>query len=234
MKHILTVSIGIVAIGVLSGSARVAPETRSFVYKSEQDGVGAETVTRNGDMISGDMAVGTKHVHYEGRIAADGTLQRLDMRAWRSAAEAKNPRVITAIVGRDSTKLIEHLGSHVDTLRFPSQPGLLPVINPSMGLIELAVARARSQNSRFAKVPILLIDALYLDSPGKDKVEAGPAPIEITFLGSDTVMLVTTTSKDQMRLIIGSDGRSRGAKSGATAKDHFSIMPASNPVSTRK
>lgn len=99
MKHILPVSIAIVAIGFLSESSHPAPssrsvplravsatrsippETRSFAFESPPDGVGGETITRNGDVISGDMAIGAKHVHYEGRIAADGTIPRLDIRA---------------------------------------------------------------------------------------------------------------------------------------------------------
>lgn len=227
MKHILTVSIAIVA---MSATRSIAPETRSFAYKSGKE-VGGETVTRNGDMISGDMAVGAKHVHYEGRIAADGTIPRLDMRVWRSTAEAKHPRIMSAIVGRDSAMLIEHLGSHVDTLRFASQPGMLPLINPSVGLMEILVARARSQKSRPIKVPILFIDALDLDSPAKDKVGAAPMAIDVTFLAADTVKFGNGTSTDQLRVIIGADGRSRGGESGSTAKDKFSFRATSKPVS---
>jgi hypothetical protein len=186
-------------------------------------------------VISGDMMVGAKHVHYEGRIAADGTIPHLDIRAWRSAAEAKHPRVLSAIVGGDGVQLTEHLGSHVDTLRFAPQRGLLPIINPSMGLLELVVARARSQGSRSAKVPILVIDALDLDSPAAaDRVKADAGAVDVTFLAGDTVMLGTATSKDQMRIIVGADGRIRGAKNGSTAKDKFSMRPTSKPVSPRE
>jgi hypothetical protein len=241
MNRILTMSVAIVAISLLNGNSRPAPrspETRSWVYSSGKE-VGGETVTRNGDLISGDMAIGAKHAHYEGRIAADGTIPRLDIRAWRSAAEAKHPRVMSVIVGLDSATLIEHLGSHVDTLRFASQPGLLPVINPSMGLLELLVARARAQKSRPAKVPILMIDALNLDAPG-DKVGAAGAVIDVTFLAADTVKLGNGPSTDQMRVIIGADGRVRGAANGSTAKkrradgtmveDKFSMRPTSKPM----
>ena len=146
---------------------------------------------------------------------------------------AKHPRAIAAVIGRDSATLIEHLGSHVDTLRFASQLGLLPVINPSMGLGEVLVAEARSRQSRSARVPILLIDALNLDSSGRDRVSTGLDTIDVTFLAADTVRLGNGTSKDQMRIIIGSDGRSRGARSGATAKDNFSIRPTTKPVTSR-
>jgi hypothetical protein len=230
MKHIVAVSIAIVTIGLLSGSSR--SDTRSFAYESPPDGVGGETITRNGDMISGDMWIGTKHAHYEGRIAADGTVPRLDIRAWRSAAEAKHPRTISAIIGRDSASVIEHVGSRVDTLRFATKPGALPVINPSMGLLEVVVAHARSQKSRSVKVPILAIDALDLDShDAVNKVAAGVAPIDLTFLAGDTVVIGTSTSKDQMRMIVGADGRIRGAKNGSTSKDRFSMRPTSKRVS---
>jgi hypothetical protein len=252
MNRILALSVAIVASGFLSSGSRPAPrfrfappsrmsasrvvalETRSFAYRSEKDSVGGgETITRDGDVISGDMFIGAKHAHYEGRIAADGTIPRLEIRAWRSAAEAKHPRLASAVLGRDSATVIEHLGARVDTLRFASQPGLLPVINPSIGLLELVVARARSQNARSAKVPILLIDALGLDSPGKNKVEAATAAVDVTFLAADTVRLGNGISTDQMRFIIGADGRCRGAKNGATAKDHFSMVPTSKPVTPR-
>jgi hypothetical protein len=235
MNRLLAASLAIVGFGFAPNASRItSPETRSFVYSSGRDGHGGETVTRNGDVISGDMFIGAKHVHYEGRIAADGTIPRLEIRAWRSVAEAKHPRVISAIVGRDSAKLIEHLGSHVDTLRFPSQPGMVSVINPSMGLIELVVARARSQKSRSAKIPVLLIDALNLDTPGKAKVGADTATADVTFLAADTVMLGNGKSKDQMRVIIGADGRSRGGANGSTAKDKFSIRPTSKPLPPSK
>jgi hypothetical protein len=190
-------------------------------------------------MISGDMSVGTKHaqnhVHYEGRIAADGTIPHLEIRAWRSAAEAKHPRVISAMVGRDSAKVIEYLGSHVDTLRFASQPGMVPLINPSIGLSEVVVAHARAQKSRSSKVPVLFIDALNLDPHhATDKVDAGPAALDVTFLAADTVRFGNGPSTDQMRLIIGADGRLRGGGSGSTAKDKFSISRVARPVSSRE
>jgi hypothetical protein len=240
MHQVVRLSVAIVAIGFLPGRPRFAtsriapPDTRRFVYSSGKGGRGGETVTRNGDVISGDMFIEPNHAHYEGRIAADGTIPRLDIRAWRSAAEAKNPRVISAIVGRDSVKLIEHLGSHVDTLRFQSQPGVVPVINPSMGLMEVVVARARSQKSPSAKIPILLIDALSLDTPGKAKVLARIDTLDVTFLTADTVRLGNGPSTDQMRVIIGADGRVRGGMNGSTAEDTFSMRATSKPAPSRK
>jgi hypothetical protein len=97
-------------------------------------------------------------------------------------------------------------------------------------LLEILVARARSQTSRPAKVPILIINALGLDTPRKDRIEAAPAALDVKFLAADTVVLGNGPSTDQMRVIVGADGRSRAAASGKTAKDKFSIRPTSTPM----
>ena len=226
MNRLLGISVAFVGFGLYHhGSApRVSPpETRHFVYSGEKDGDGGETVIRNGDEISGEMWIGEHHAYYEGRIAADGTIPRLDIRAWRSAAEATNPRIASVIISGDSAKLIEHLGNHVDTLRFAAQPGMVPLVNPSMGLIEVIVARARSRESRSAKIPFLLIDGLNLDTPKGAQVGAMPAVADITFLAADTVKLGNGSSTDQMRIVVGADGRIRSAANGSTARDQFSI-----------
>jgi hypothetical protein len=225
MNRLLVTSVAVIGLGFLS-----PPETRSSAFTDNNAAGGGETITRAGDTISGDMVIGAKHVHYEGRIASDGTIPRLDMRVWRSAAEAKHPRLLSAVVGSNSTMLIQQLGNKVDTARFASQPGMLPLINPSVGLIEVLVARARPQKSRPARVPILFIDALHLDAPTTDKVGAAPRAIDVTFLAADTVKLGNGPSTDQMRVIIGADGRSRGGVSGSTAKDKFSFWPTSKAV----
>src|SRR5690349_6005136 len=97
MNRIILVSVAIVASGFIPSASRfgstsisalpdaptspvITPETRSFIYESARDGVGGETVRRNGDVISGDMVIGARHAHYEGRIAPDGTIPRLEIR----------------------------------------------------------------------------------------------------------------------------------------------------------
>ena len=237
MSSLVRLSVAIVAIGMLSATSRpAAPDTRRFVYVKDNDTAGGETITRTTGSIRGDMVMGKDHVHYEGGVAADGTIPRLEIRTWRAGAEAQSARRISVAVGRTSVQLIERLGRMTDTVRLPARPGLLPVINPSIGLIELVVARARSKASRPTAIPIVLIDALNLDSSPtaslRSRADTGTA--NVTFLSADTVMLGNARSRDQMRLLIGADGRSRGAASGTTATDHFAILPTSKPVPQRK
>jgi|SRR5579884_2124222 len=225
MKHILAASIAIIAAGILPASRSLPPETRGFIYSDNKTGHGSETITRDGTLISGDMVIGENHAHYEGRVAADGTVPRLEIRAWGSAAEATRPRVASVVIGRDGATLIEHLDGRVDTSRFASRPGTMPIINPSVGLAELIVARARSQHARSVKIPILYIDALKLDTRS-DKIGAAPQTLDLTFLPADTVRVGNGPSTDQMRLIVGADGRIRDVASGSTATDKFSARPA--------
>jgi hypothetical protein len=235
MNRLIALSVAVAGVGILSAtSAPVPPETRRFLYVNNND-TGSETFTRSADSLRGDMAVGRTRVHYDARLSADGTIPRLDIRTSVLGNDSKVPTLITVIVGRDSTQLIEHRGREVDTLRLASAPGSIPVINPSMGLIEVVVARARSQHARTTTVPILFIDALNLDvgptAPLRSR--AGAGTVDVTFLRADTVRFSSFLASgapranaraDQLRVVVGSDGRVRGAVSGADAKDHFSAI----------
>src|SRR5581483_6631375 len=144
MKHI--VAAAFVAFGVLPVSARsFPPETRSFVYLHDNKPGGSETFTRSADAIRGDIVLGKSRVHYEGRIAADGTIPRLDIRTSRSDDGADAPRLISMIAGHDNVQVVERIGRKADTVRVTSQPGTIPIFDPSIGLYEVVVARARSQ-----------------------------------------------------------------------------------------
>jgi len=232
MKHIVSVSVAILSSGLVASSLRfVSPETRSFVYVYDNKTVGGETFTRSTDSITGDIAMGKARIHYEAHIAADGMIPRLDIHTSRSDRPTEQ-RFISMIVGRDSAQVIERVARKVDTLRLASAPGTIPIFDPSIGLYELVVARARSQKSRTVSVPILKIDADDLDKSPNASLRslAGLVPGEVTFLSADTVMLGNAREKDKVRIIIGADGRARGAASGRDAKDHFAMRPTSKPV----
>jgi len=239
MKHILAVCVAGVAFGVVTASSHTfPPETRSFAYMHDNKPVGGETFTRSADSISGEIALGTSRVHYEGRIAADGTIPRLDIQTSRSGGAANTQGFISMIVGRDSVLLIERVGRKVDSLRLASRPGTIPIFDPSIGLYEVIVARARALKARAKTVPmsVVKIDA---DDLGKFPTRslrsiAAFVPGEVTFLPADTVMLGNTQEKDKVRLIIGADGRARAAASGADAKDHFSMRPTSKPAPLKR
>lgn len=210
---------------------RSAADVRSFAYTQRGHTGGGETIARDAGVLRGDMALGKDRVHYEGRVAPDGTVPRLEIRASRAGARADAARIITVTFGRDSMQIVERRGNEADTLRLPSAAGTLPYIDPSMGLIEPIVARARSQKSS-VKVPIVLIDALNLTStpsaPLRSRANVGV--IEVTFVSADTAMLGNGHERDKMRVVVGADGHVRGAVSGADAKDPFAIRPTTKPA----
>jgi hypothetical protein len=183
------------------------------------------------------MAFGKVHIRYDAKIAADGTIPRLDVRVSHAGAGAPAPKLISVIVDRDSTRLTEQVGSKTQSVRVPTQPGALPFINLSVGLTEVVVARARLQKARTATVPAII--ALNLDNLDKSPLpplrsRAQAFPVVLTFFAADSVMLGATDAKDRVRVAVGADGQIRGVVSGADAKDHFKAVPASKPVMPHK
>ena len=61
--------------------------------------------------------------------------------------------------GRDIVQVVEHAGRKVDTTRVAARPGTMLLFDPSIGLYEMIVARARSQKSHTAAVAVVKIDA---------------------------------------------------------------------------
>jgi len=176
------------------------PETKSLVYTEGTDTVGRESFTRSATSLRGDLFRGTTHLHYEGRVASNGTISRLDV---RTTGPGSGPATLASvIIGRDSAFLIGHLRTKVDTLRVASQPGLLPVINPSIGLIELIIERARAQHLKTVKIPVLSID------------EAAVGTIEVTFVSPDTAMVGFADHPKPMRVAVDAQGRILGGTLG--------------------
>jgi hypothetical protein len=148
MNRLLALSVAFVGVNLLTGSARTVPsDPKSFLFVEGHD-TGSETFTRSANSLTGDMAFGKTLIHYEGKIAEDGTVPRLDIRVSHAGANAQTQRRISVIVGRDSTQMIEQAAGKTDSVRVATQRGALPFINLSVGLTELVVARGRLQKSR--------------------------------------------------------------------------------------
>jgi len=228
MKRHIALSVAFIGVTVLTASARtVASEPRTFLFVEGQD-TGSETFTRSANSVAGDMAFGKTRIHYEGKIAGDGTVPRLDIRVSHAGASAQPQKNISVIVGRDSTQLIEQVGSKTDSVRVPTQRGALPFINFSVGLTELVVARGRLQKSKTATVPAIIaldLDNLDKSTPVPLRLRAVAAPVVVTFVSADSVRLGATDAKDRVRLAVGSDGNIRGVVSGSDAKGHFKAVP---------
>jgi len=235
MKHV-TITSAALAISVLV-SQGAAAQARSFSYVDHNKKAGIETFTRTATSVIGDVvfdSTGTR-VHYEGHIAPDGTMPRLDIRVAAPGASTKTQRLISVAVGRDSTRVVERLGSKADTIRVATQAGTMPFINFSTGITEVAIARARALKGSASAVAIPIVMALDFDTPTTaplpKKVDVGP--IEVTFAAGDTVRLGTPKETDRVRIAIGADGHARGIVNGSNAKGQFSGKPTSKAVPPR-
>lgn len=230
MKRILVTSAAAIAMSILVLPAASA-QARTFSYTQNKTKAGTETFTRTATNVTGDFTFDSTRtrIHYEGRIAADGTMPRLDIRV--TDPKAKTQRLISVIVGRDSTRLIEHLGNKTDTIRAATQPGTMPFINITTGLTEVAIARARMLKSGSPTVSVPVVMALDFDTPMTaslpSKVDAGP--LAVTFAATDTVKVGTPKEIDRLRIILGSDGHARAMVSGKDSKEHFAGHLTSKP-----
>jgi hypothetical protein len=139
------------------------------------------------------------------------------------------------VVEHDTVRVIERVARKADTLRLASSPGTIPLFDPSIGLYEVIVARARSQKSHTVAIPVVKIDADDVGKPSNRSLRSFVryVPGVVTFLSADTVMLGNAQEKDKVRIVVGPDGRARGAVSGADAKDHFAMRPTAKSVVPR-
>ena len=237
MKRLIVAVVTMAGVTLLSASSRpIPPDTRSFLFGSGKD-TGRETFTRTATSLSGDMMFSNLRMHYEAKLAPDGTIPRLDVRTTTSGAKAQAPRVASVIVGRDSTDVTEQQAGKTESVRLATQPGLLPMINLSIGLTELVVARARLQKTASAMVPVFIAADIDSLSHAPLRSRAATGPIVVTFLRGDTVMIGRSTptyEKDKVRLILDADGRIRSVMSGADAKDHFSAHLTATPRSPQR
>ncbi len=237
MKPKISISALLLLAGAIAASSRPSQrETRSYVFTKDNTTGGGETFTRRPDSVGGEIALGKARIEYAGHIATDGSIPRLDLQISPSGG-AKTRRFISMIVAHDSVEVIDRAGARIDTFRLAAAPGTIPLFDPSIGLYEVIVARARSHKSRSATVPMSVVK---IDADDLDKLSTGSlrslvnfVPGQVTFLSADTVVLGNTREKDKVRLIVGSDGRVRSGASGADANEHFSMRPTSKPVPLR-
>ena len=210
-------AISLLSLVVLSGglsASRLQPsERKSVVFIQGNDTVGRESFTRSGSSLSGDLLLGQRHLHYEGELSPDGAITRLDVRT--SGPGVTRERLTSIIIGRDSAQVIRHLGNTVDTLHFASQPGLLPIINPSIALVEFITARARAEQSQTSSIPVLSVD------------EAAIGSIEVSFVSPDTAAIGFANGPKPMRVSLDGRGRVLGGTLGAR---RITILPTFTPV----
>jgi len=174
-----------------SGAGAQQPST--FIMLMGNDTLAVERVTRTANHIDGDFVSPVRgvRVRYAATLAADGTLPRMESWAYRGAADTTGTHVTMQLQGDTMV-----LDLPARTMRVPTKTGAIVYFNPSMGLLEQAVIRARTLGGQSAEVPLFASEG------------AATVPLSVTWVGSDSAHLLL--GGVAMNVSLGIDGRVTG------------------------
>jgi alpha-beta hydrolase superfamily lysophospholipase len=183
------------ALGLVIAPGLVAAQQPStFIMLMNADTLAVERVTRTASHIDAEFVSPARdlRIRYAATIAADGTMSKLETWTYRSASDTSGSHATLQAQG-DSMIIALADGR---TLRLPARAGAIVYFNPSMGLLEQAVLRARALGGAQAEVPLF---------------EAGggaTVPLSVTWVGSDSAHL--SLGGVAMNVSLGMDGRITG------------------------
>jgi alpha-beta hydrolase superfamily lysophospholipase len=187
-------TLGVVTV-VLVASRAAAQQPSTFIMLRGTDTLAVERVTRTANHLDGEFAsaaLGVR-VRYAATLAADGSTPRVETWAYQGAADASGTKVTMQLQG--DSMAVELPGGAVR--RFASKPGAIVYFNPSMGLLEQALIRARSLGGQTVDVP------LFITTAG-----ATPVSLSVSWVGSDSAHV--SMNGVTMNVSLGLDGRLTG------------------------
>lgn len=191
--RMLSTSLSAVTGLLLGYGAAAAQQPTTFVMLLRNDTLAIERVTRTASRLDGDFvspASGAR-VRYAGTIAADGTMPKLETWAYRGAADTSGTHATMQLQG--DSMAVDVLGR---TLKFATKPGAIAYFNPSVGLLEQALIRAKSIGGQSPEVPLFTSEG------------ATTVPVSVTFVGADSAHV--TLGGVAMNIALGVDGRIAG------------------------
>ena len=173
----------------LASRGAAAQQPSTFIMLMGSDTLAVERVTRAGNRLEGDFSSPARgaRVRYAATLNADGTVQQLETWAYHGS-DTSGAHATLRLQG-DSMKL--QLPGR--DLAFATKAGAIPYFNPSMGLLEQAVLRARTLGGQTVEVPLFAAEG------------ATTVPLSVTFIGSDSAHL--SMGGVAMNLALGVDGR---------------------------
>jgi hypothetical protein len=183
---------GLIALGILIASTAAAQQPSTFIMLMGSDTLAVERVTRAANHLDGDFSSPARgvRIRYAATLAPDGTVPRAEMWAYRGS-DTTGSHATMHLQG-DSMAL-ELPGR---TLKLPSKSGAIVYFNPSMGLLEQAVIRARTLGGQTVEVPLFASDG------------GMTVPLSVTWVGSDSAHV--SMSGVAMNISLGVDGRVTG------------------------
>jgi hypothetical protein len=177
---------------LLGGSAALAQQPTTFVMLIGTDTLAVERVTRSANHLEGDFVSPSRgaHVRYAATLGADGTVSRFETWAYRGADTTGTHATMEE---HGDSMIVELQGR---TMRFATKPGAIVYFNPSMGLLEQALIRARTLGGQTTEVPLFASDG------------GVTVPLSVTWVGSDSAHVKLGAA--EMHVALGLDGRVTG------------------------
>ena len=184
--------LALAAVVTVSARGVAAQQPSTFVMLMGSDTLAIERVTRSANHLDGEFAAPSRgaRVRYAATLNADGTVPRIDTWAYHGS-DTTGAHATMQLQG-DSMR-VEAQGR---TMAFGTKAAALPYFNPSMGLLEQAVLRARTLGGTTVEVPLFAAEG------------GATVPLGVTFVGSDSAHL--SLGGVAMNIALGVDGRVTG------------------------
>ena len=185
----------------LARAQGAAPTTISWVFTRGTDTVSVERVTRGRSSINGDIAMrGLPRIAYVAELAEGPSVPALTFQVYGVGAGPDAAPLQTGVlrVDADSTSIEASAGGSTQRASRPMAGRPIPLINGSVALLELLLARARAEgtgpyNGRF----------VLLQGTGV------PLDVRVDFIGRDSAVMAIAAVVH--RFALGADGELTGA-----------------------
>ena len=185
-------SLACVAVLTVAAGGVTAQQPSTFIMIMGSDTLATERVARAAGRLDGEFSSPARgaRVRYAATLNADGTVPRIEMWAY-NGSDTTGRRAVMQLQG-DSMK-VEAQGR---TMGFATKAGAVPYFNPSMGLLEQAILRARTIGGQTVEVPLFASEG------------GATVPLSVTFVGADSARL--SLGGVAMNIALGVDGRVTG------------------------
>jgi len=193
MRMLLTSSFAAVGL-VLALPTAPAQQPTTFVMLMGNDTLAVERVTRTAARLDGDFVSPTRgvRVRYAGTLAPDGTMPKFETWAYRGLTDTAGTHATMQLLGDSIAG--ELPGGRI--VKFGTKPGAIVYFNPSVGLLEQGILRAKSIGGQSAEVPLFVAEG------------GATVPLSVTFVGSDSAHV--SLGGVAMNVALGVDGRISG------------------------
>jgi hypothetical protein len=136
-----------------------APETGTFVYTQGGTEVLTEKYTRSAAALDGDIRVANgQRISYSGKIA-NGIVTEMTLRAYAPEDTAKPAQVAVFRFSGDSMTLETTRNGAAVNERRAVPRGSIPLINPSVAMMQDIVLKAKATNPAGGTVSVILLSA---------------------------------------------------------------------------